>query len=202
MNEQTNATSAFESFLYALIGVVVVIVALVAILVSVLGEWVILAIGLFVAIGVIWFVVWVSSGLIAWIWGKVGDKREDWADRRLQREILAATTRQQLLLADKSSNLVYAQDGFLPVAYAQVMDGTNNSKLLDLAAQRMETLRLPENVPNHLHVVTQSDTEQTLNAGANVPSVGGSLGDLSFLLPGSHGTKYKVLEENASDEQQ
>lgn len=202
MKEETNIASAFETFLYTLIGVVVMIVALVAALVAVLGEWVILAIGLFVAIGVIWFILWVSSGLIAWIWGKIGDKREDWADRRLSREILAATTRQQLLLEDKRSNLVYAQGGFLPIAYAQVMDGANNSKLLDLAAQRIETLRLPENVPNHLHVVTQSDTEQTLNAGANVPSVGGSLGDLSFLLPGSQGAKYKILEEGTSDEQQ
>lgn len=198
-------TSSFETFLYAVIGVVVAVAVLIMFLVSVLGEWVILALALFAAVGFGWFIVWLFSGWLTWLWGKVGDKREDWADRRLNREILAASTRQQLLLADKSSNLVYAQDGFLPVAYAQVMDGTNNSRLFDLAAQRIETLKLPENVPSHLHVVTQSDTEQTLNAGANVPTVTGGLGDLSFLLPGSAGQKYKVIdtkEGNQDDEQQ
>lgn len=194
MKQEQSGNSSFEIFLYAVIGVVVAVSALIMFLVSVLGEWVILAIGLFVAVAFGWFIVWMFSGWMTWLWAKVGDKREDWADRRLNREILAATTRSQLLLEDKRSNLVYAADGFLPVAYAQVMDGTNNSRLLDLAAQRIETLKLPENVPSHLHVVTQSDTEQTLNQGANVPSVTGGLGDLSFLLPGSQGAKYKVIE--------
>lgn len=208
-DEQANSTSAFETFLYALIGVVVVIVALIAALVAVLGEWVILALASFVVIGIAWFFVWVTSGFWIWLWSTVGDKREDWADRRLNREIMAATTRSTLMLEDKRSNLVYAQNGFLPVAYTQVMDGTNNTRLLDLAAQRIETLKLPENVPNHLHVVTQSDTDQTLNAGANTPSVDGNLGDLSFLLPAGQSAKYRVLEnpnpennEGADDEPQ
>lgn len=199
MKQETNENSAFETFLYTLIGVVVFIGALIMFLVSVLGEWVILAIGLFVAIGIGWFVVWAMSGWLTWLWAKIGDKREDWADRRLNREVLAATTRTQLLLAEKSSALVYAQDGFLPVAYASVMEQGNNGRLLELADKRIDTLRLPENVPNHLHIVTQSDTEQTLNNGANVPSVGGALGDLSFLLPGTQATKYKVLDTKDGD---
>ena len=199
MNEQTSATSAFETFLYALIGVIVAVSVLIMFLVSVLGEWVILLLAALALAGFGWFIVWLFSGWLTWLWGKIGDKREDWADRRLNREVLAATTRTQLLLAEKSSALVYAQDGFLPVAYASVMEQGNNGRLLELADKRIDTLRLPENVPNHLHIVTQSDTEQTLNNGANVPSVGGALGDLSFLLPGTQATKYKVLDTKDGD---
>jgi hypothetical protein len=198
MKQETNENSAFETFLYTLIGVVVFIGALIMFLVSVLGEWVILAIGAVAAIGIAALIFWIVTAFATWLWSWTGDKREDWADRRLQREVLAASTRTQLLLAEKSSALVYAQDGFLPVAYASVMDGSNNTRLLDLADKRIDTLRLPENVPNHLHIVTQSDTEQTLNQGANVPSVGGALGDLSFLLPGQS-AKYKVLETKEGD---
>ena len=198
MNEQKPVTSAFETFLYTLIGVVMVIVAIIATMVAVLGEWIILAIAAVVALGISALVIWIVTAFITWLWSWMGDKRQDWADRRLQREVLAASTRTQLLLAEKSSALVYAQDGFLPVAYASVMDGSNNGSLLELAAKRIETLKLPENVPNHLHIVTQSDTEQTLNQGANVPSVGGALGDLSFLLPGQS-AKYKVLETKEGD---
>lgn len=191
MSEQTSNRA--EIIIFA---VIVAVVAL-AMAVSAFGEEIGLAIML---IGVA-LAGWLLFSLAMWVWGKVGDKREDWADRRLNREILAASTRQQLLLAEKSSALVYAQDGFLPVAYSQIVDGTNNGRLLELAAQRIETLRLPENVPSHLHVVTNSDTEQTLNAGASGPNVTGGLGDLNFLLPGQ-AEKYKVLEEGNSDEQQ
>ena len=200
MNEQKQpTTSSFELFIYALIAVIGGLAAFVAVLVAVLGEWIILAIGAVAAIGIAALIFWIVTAFATWLWSWTGDKREDWADRRLQREVLAASTRTQLLLAEKSSALVYAQDGFLPVAYASVMDGSNNGRLLELADKRIDTLRLPENVPNHLHIVTQSDTEQTLNNGANVPSVGGALGDLSFLLPGTQATKYKVLDTKDGD---
>lgn len=200
MNEQKQpTTSSFELFIYALIAVIGGLAAFVAVLVAVLGEWIILAIGAVVAIGISALVVWIVTAFATWLWGLIGDKREDWADRRLNREVLAATTRSQLLLEDKRSHLVYAQEGFLPVAYDAVMDATHTGKLLDLADKRIETLRLPENVPSHLHIVTNSDTEQTLNQGANVPSVTGNLGDLSFLLPGSQAARYKVIDTKDGD---
>lgn len=131
-------------------------------------------------------------------WRYISQSKIEFDAQRQTLAIQAAVTRQQLLLADKSSALVYPQNGFMPVAYNSVMDGANNTRLLDLAAQRIDTLRLPENVPNHLHIVTHSDTEQTLNQGASVPGVTGALGGLDFLLPGSQSGKYRLLEEGDS----
>lgn len=190
MNEQSNKTEIILMLALVIIG------GITAFVMTFAEE-----IAIVLLLAALVFAAWLCVLLIGWIWRFIGNTRHDWADRRLNREILAAQTRSVLMLEDKRSNLVYASDGFLPVAYAQVMDGTNNSRLLELAAQRIETLKLPENVPNHLHVVTQSDTAQTLNAGANVPSATGALGDLSFLT-GNQPSRYRVLEETDNDEQQ
>jgi len=200
MNEKHPVTSSFEIFIYALIVVAAGLVAFVAVLVMLLGEWIILAIGIVVALGISALVVWIVTAFTTWLWGLIGDKREDWADRRLNREVIAAQTRSQLLLEDKRSHLVYAQDGFMPVSYSKILDGASYEQLLELAAKRIETLKPPENVPSTFHY--HSDTEQTLNQGANVPSVTGQLGDLSLLSPGSHGGKLRLIEEEANDDDQ
>ena len=167
--EQTNTTSAFENFLYTLIGVVVVIVALIAVLVAVLGEWVILAMAAFVAIGIIWFVVWVSSGLITWLWVKVGDKREDWADRAQGRALAAATARHQFLLEDKRAQLAYPIDGFFPVAHDAVVGGDYNAHLLELSARRIETLAPVPNVPHSLTYSPHVSQKGELSALPELP---------------------------------
>lgn len=194
MNSETTARG--EGCLYGALAVCVVGV----LAVSALGEWVILALASLVALALLALVVWGTSAFTVWVYRTVAFTKLEIEQKRQSMAIQAAVTRQQLLLEDKRSHLVYAQDGFLPVAYNSVMDATNGPRLLDLAAQRIDTLRLPENVPNHLHIVTTSDTEQTLNQGANVPSVTGSLGDLSFLLPGGQSGKYQLIEEAGTDD--
>ena len=148
--EQMSNTSAFENFLYTLIGVIVGVVALIAILVATLGEWVILAIAAFVAIGFTWFIIWISSGLFTWLWGKIGDKRQDWADRTQNRMLQAATVQTQLLLECKNAELVRAIDGVFPIAHNAITSGDYNRHMLELAARRIETLAPVPNVPNSL----------------------------------------------------
>ena len=163
-------------------------------------DYVMMAIGSMVGAALFLGAAYMIFLMLISAWRYVSQSKIEFDAQRQTLAIQAAVTRQQLLLEDKRSHLVYAQDGFLPVAYNSVMDATNGPRLLDLAAQRIDTLRLPENVPNHLHIVTTSDTEQTLNQGASVPSVTGSLGDLSFLLPGGQSGKYQLIEEAGTDD--
>ncbi len=163
-----------------------------------LGEWVILALGALVGIGLVLLTLWGGFGIVMWAWRFVVTTRLDFEERRQNMAIQAAMARSQLLLEDKRSNLVYAQDGFMPIAYTDV-SATNNARLLELAAQRIDTLRLPENVPNHFHYVANSDTEQTLNQGASIPGVTGNLGDLNFLTPGSQSGKFRLIEDGEDE---
>lgn len=169
MNEQTSATSAFETFLYALIGVIVAVSVLIMFLVSVLGEWVILLLAALALAGFGWFIVWLFSGWLTWLWGKIGDKREDWADRNQARQLQADTVRTQLLLECKRAELAYAIDGMLPVAHAAIVGGDYTKPLLELAARRIDTLAPVPNVP---HSLTYSPhVSQKAEAGALLPEM-------------------------------
>lgn len=167
MNEQTNATSSFETFLYALIAVIAGIVAFIAVLVSLLGEWVILAIGAVVAIGIAALVIWIVTAFMTWLWSWMGDKKQDWADREQNRALQAATARHTFLLEDKRSQLAYPVDGFLPVAHDAITGGEYNRHLLELSARRIETLQPAPNVP---HTLTYSPhVSQKSESGAEIP---------------------------------
>lgn len=151
MNEpKQQTTSSFELFIYALLAVIGGLVAFVAVLVALLGEWVILAIGAVVAIGITALVVWIVTAFVTWLWSWVGDKRQDWADRSQNRALQAATARHQFLLEDKRAQLAYPVDGFLPVAHDAIIGGDYNVHLLELSARRIDTLAPVANVPHSL----------------------------------------------------
>ena len=148
MNE--TKTSSFETFLYALIAIIAGIVAFIAVLVSLLGEWVILAIGAVVAIGIAALIIWIVTAFVTWLWSWMGDKKQDWADREQNRALQAATARHTFLLEDKRAQLAYPVDGFLPVAHDAITGGDYNRHLLELSARRIDTMAPVANVPHSL----------------------------------------------------
>lgn len=194
--EQQQTTSYWEGCLYVLVG----IGALIAVSVAMLGEWLILAFAVIVSLGILALSIWGMTAFFTWLWRKIALTRLEIDQKKQDMVIQAVTVRHALAIEEKRTNLVYAMDGFLPVSYDQVLNSANNGRLLDLASQRIDTLKLPENVPNHYHVVTNTETDQTLNQGANVPSITGNMGALDFLLPGSSEGKYRLIEDSDNDE--
>lgn len=175
---------------------VAVAFVIVCVIVIVFAEYILAALAFFAALATLL----ATLAVVVWAWRFIQRSLIEFDAQRQTLAIQAAMAKQQLLLTDKQSKLVYARDGFMPIAFDEVVNAQNHSRLLDLAAQRIETLRIPENVPNSVHIVTHTDTEQTLNQAANVPSVTGSLGDLSFLLPGGQSGKYRLVEEADTDD--
>lgn len=196
MEEQKQTTSYWEGCLYVLVG----IGALSAFCVAVLGEWLILAFAVIVGLGILSLFIWGMTAFFTWLWRKIALTRLEIDQKKQDLVIQAVTVRHALAIEEKRTNLVYAMDGFLPVNYDEVMNSSNNGRLLDLAAQRIDTLKIPENVPNHYHVVTNTETDQTLNQGANVPSITGNMGALDFLLPGISEGKYRLIEDSDNEE--
>lgn len=163
-------------------------------------DYIMMAVGSMVAVVVFAGMAYAAFWAVFNAWAVVKQAKLNFESQNQNLAIQAASVKTQLMIADKQSNLVYANNGFMPVSHAQIMDNQNTNRLLDLAAKRIDTLKLPENVPHHLHVVTTSDTEQTLNQGAaGQPMITGDLGSIDFLLPSNKNTKYKLIEGGADE---
>ncbi len=113
-------------------------------------DYVMMAIGSMVGVALFLGAAYLIFLMLISAWRYVSQSRIEFDAQRQTLAIQAAMVKQQLLLVDKRSEVLYPIDGFMPIAHAAVVSGSNNMHLLELNARRIETLAPVANVPHSL----------------------------------------------------
>lgn len=113
-------------------------------------DYVMMVIGSMVGVALFLGAAYLIFLMLISAWRYVSQSRIEFDAQRQTLAIQAAQVKQQLLLVDKQSEVLYPVDGFMPIAHAAVISGSHNMHLLELNARRIETLAPVANVPHSM----------------------------------------------------